>query len=125
MAVGFSIRIWRLRRHSRDTRRIFDLLKNLTGHLQYFRSVHMELTKPSFILTFLIVVLLLASLMRACALISTIAGKRPKFVGCKMRSMRSPLVFLLSGVFTPVRRHQKYVDEIKRLRVHFQSASRL
>ena len=29
--------------------------------------------------------------------------KRPKFVGCKIRSMRSRLVFLLSGVFTSVR----------------------
>ena len=30
-------------------------------------------------------------------------GKQPKFVGCKIRSMRSRLVFLLSGVFTPLR----------------------
>ena len=32
-------------------------------------------------------------------------GKKPKFVGCKIRSMRSRLVFLLSGVFTPLRWH--------------------
>ena len=30
-------------------------------------------------------------------------GKKPKFVGCNIRSMRSRLVFLLSGVFTPLR----------------------
>lgn len=31
------------------------------------------------------------------------SGKMPKFVGCKIRSMRNRLVFLLSGVFIPVR----------------------
>ena len=34
--------------------------------------------------------------------------KKPKFVGCKIRSMRSRLVFLLSGIFTPVRQHVKH-----------------
>ena len=31
------------------------------------------------------------------------SGKKPKFVECKIRSIRSRLVVLLSGVFTPVR----------------------
>ena len=31
------------------------------------------------------------------------SGKKPKFVGCTIRSMRSLLVFLLSRVFTPGR----------------------
>ena len=32
-----------------------------------------------------------------------LSGKKSNFVGCKIRNMRSRLVFLLSGIFTPLR----------------------
>ena len=47
-------------------------------------------------------VLLLASLCEPADYSPPDSGKKPKFAGCKIRSMHSGLVFL-SGVFTPVR----------------------